>query len=402
MTIFNLKALEDPIGYYSNGYSFNFCKRFNITDEKTGKSQLTYVYKRSEDWSSDSPQGTPYTKDKYPEATESVDETDTEPRHLSITYKSDSICDNGLISDTYWKTNVEIFCNPEGSMKTELQSFDFNVTANRDTCVMKIQGRHKAGCPVVEATSFINWLAKNPIIAGIILISLGIIANFFGGYLFNWVITVTGGISIFFVVILLLSVFGGLKAMDSQAYSGHFGYILLAILCFTLAIASGVGIGYLTFRFKRLGAGLFGFFIGFICGFYLHKILIAWITENQFVKLVVIASAAIATGIYSFNWSKTLTVPTTAIIGSYLIIRGFSMFLGGFPYEGLGVSSDDDTPFHMENSYIYYTIAFILLLCGGVTFQRYKKYHMIYDDDQFAIMTSINKDDDYMRMDMMH
>jgi hypothetical protein len=32
LTVFNMKALQEPNGYSKDGFRFNFCQRFNITN----------------------------------------------------------------------------------------------------------------------------------------------------------------------------------------------------------------------------------------------------------------------------------------------------------------------------------------------------------------------------------
>lgn len=116
--------------------------------------------------------------------------------------------------------------------------------------------------------------------------------------------------------------------------------------------------------------------------------------------MIVIGATGLGTMIYSFNWSKTLTVPMTAVFGSFMIIRGFSMFLGGFPNEFL--TDEDGNALEVKNSYIFYLIAYIFILCFGVVHQRYRKYHLLYDNDQFSKNLGSINDDDYMRAHMMN
>ena len=77
MTIFELKALSSQSGYRRNGFSFNFCKRFNITDgnDKNGKFRETYIFEEK-DMTVSPPVGISYMRnnDFYPEYTETVKE----------------------------------------------------------------------------------------------------------------------------------------------------------------------------------------------------------------------------------------------------------------------------------------------------------------------------------------
>lgn len=123
MTVFNLKPLERSKtdgGYLKNGYRFNFCKRFNISDfNNAGKYEETYIY-LEKDVSVVPPSGIPMSNSLYPKRTETVDEFVhengvEEPRHLKIAYRSDHKCkDNSFEDDVYWETEFEIFCDSNG------------------------------------------------------------------------------------------------------------------------------------------------------------------------------------------------------------------------------------------------------------------------------------------------
>lgn len=272
LTVFNLKALQDLNGYSQNGFRFSFCKRFNITNTQTGKSIETYAFKESAESTVETPRGIPYTKGSYPITTQAVDADAVpgEPRHLNVTYDSPTICNDGWVTDRFWKTNIEIFCDPEGKLSEELLSSEFKVVEDSKACILKISARHKAGCPIVEASSIVAWLAKNPGVAGIILLSFGFVCTFFGARVFHAIITVAGGLIVFFMMLMVLSVLGGLRALDSEVASKNFGWILVGVICFILAAFAGIGIGFLTHKYKRFGSALFGLVIGLLIGYYVH------------------------------------------------------------------------------------------------------------------------------------
>lgn len=66
-----MNELKSTDGYTLNGFRFNFCKRFNITDESAEKKPAfaeTYVYKMIDE-ATTPPTGIPYGKDIYPDDT---------------------------------------------------------------------------------------------------------------------------------------------------------------------------------------------------------------------------------------------------------------------------------------------------------------------------------------------
>ena len=87
---------------------------------------------------------------------------------------------------------------------------------DQDQCNLIVTGSHKAGCPIFKATSIVEFLYNHPAIVGLLLIAFGIVATFFGGLFFPYILaTVAAGVT-FLAVLVLLSAFGGLKALESE------------------------------------------------------------------------------------------------------------------------------------------------------------------------------------------
>lgn len=298
----------------------------------------------------------------------------------------------------YWRTSIEVFCDPNGKQSVDLTSANFTVNKDSESCFVNITTRHNAGCPTMQALGIFEFFNSNPGIAGLVLLGLGFVTNFFGGKFFGYVVTIVGGLTTFIITSLIFSVFGGYKAFNADV---HLGWYILALLCFAVSLVAGLGVAFVTFKWKRAGASFFGFWVGFFAGYYFYALIVTFLFYNTYVAMMIIAASSIATAYYAFFWSRTLTVPATSTLGAYMMIRGFSMFVGGFPSE-ITDYRNGTAQFTMENSYALYMIAYVLLLVGGVLHQRYKKYHTLYDNDQFAIYGSINPDDDYMKGNMMN
>ena len=91
----------------------------------------------------------------------------------------------------------------------------------------------------------------------------------------------------------------------------------------------------------------------------------------------------------------------TSIVGSYLVIRGASMFLGGYPSEFIEINHQEDL-LKYESGAVFYLISYLILMVSGVLFQRYRKYHLIYEIDDPDFLAAINHDDGYMKMNELH
>lgn len=75
--------------------------------------------------------------------------------------------------------------------------------------------------------------------------------------------------------------------------------------------------------------GIAGFFLG---GLFFNVLLAGWIKNANVVLTLNIVLACVG-AFLCFKKRKDLAILTTAFIGAYAFIRGFSMFFGGFPNE---------------------------------------------------------------------
>lgn len=371
-----------------------------MTDKSTGAEVETYIYDETsvEDGIV---KGIAYAKDSYPTKVEAIEENEVtgEARHIKMTFDSKIICKDSYVGMAeLWKSEFELYCNEDGDRNDPIVSANFSVDASSDTCRVRVAARHKAGCPQLEATAVIKFFSNNPAIGGLVFLMLGVIATFFGARVFNEIVAVVGGLATFIITLLLLSIFGFLKALDTEAAGRHPGWIILAILCFAFAAALALGVAWLNHKYKRGGAAFFGFWVGFVVGYLIYSIIFAYFVSSTYLKFVIIFASAISTAYYAFMWSRTLTVPITAVFGAFFICKGFSMFVGGFPAT-FQEYTEGQEEFKMQISYIYYLIAYILFLVAGTAHQRYRGYHTLYDNDQFSALSIVNnKDDDYLRM----
>ncbi len=221
------------------------------------------------------------------------------------------------------------------------------------------------------------------------MISFGIVSNYFGGKFFGHIVTVASAIVTFIAVSLIFSIIGGYKVFNQDVGAGWY---VVALLCFIVSVAAGAGMSYVTWKWKRAGAAYFGFCVGFFVGFFIYNLIFAKLFTSKFVAFMIVAAFSTATAYYSFIWSKTLTVPTTAAIGSYAMIYGVNMFVGGLP-DSVADYKDSAERFFEDASYITYLFVFVILMVSGVLHQRYRKYHTAYDNE--FTMHSLN-DDNYM------
>ena len=182
------------------------------------------------------------------------------------------------------------------------------------------------GCPKADFYFIYKNIMDKPYIFGSALILLGLFELFLGQKL------VTATIFIFSTALVVLFVFvfffqfiipGG---VDQTVF-----WIVLAI-----AIIVGLVLGYFVAKYKDKFFGIImGALLGYIIGQILYNLALNRITSMnqtllQVIVYVISIGVCIALGILLFN---IVTIFATALIGAYAVIRGISIFAGGFPNE---------------------------------------------------------------------
>lgn len=108
----------------------------------------------------------------------------------------------------------------------------------------------------------------------------------------------------------------------------------MAIVGFVITTAIAIGAGSLGKLSENISAGVLGGITGFALGFFFYSLVFAMFIKTSSIILWIILFASTSAG-FTFMYMKRDKVEAylTALIGSYLIIRGISFFLGGYPNE---------------------------------------------------------------------
>jgi len=199
-----------------------------------------------------------------------------------------------------------------------------------DACDVKISFTSKYGCPLFEATPIIAFFGNNPWIVGTLLIVFGVVSAFFGGKLFPKVLVAAFAGAAFLVVVLVLSAIGAMNALNG-AKSG--GAIAMTVVSFIIALAAAVFAGWFIHKIKRIAFMAVGGLAGFVVGFLLYTILFVQLYQAVwlYVTLLIVGVALGAFLVYKYD--KTIIVYLTAFLGAYALVRGISVFAGGYINE---------------------------------------------------------------------
>jgi len=191
---------------------------------------------------------------------------------------------------------------------------------NSNKCMPKITYEHIYGCPVVSMGQFTAFLAKYYYCWGAALIALGVFLAFLGNKLVNWVLFTVGAFATFIVLgALFFNVF--LKKVNQEwgLWVALGGIILVSL-----------GVGYGLMKARKLGISIFAAWGGVLIGFVVTT---TFVVSNVYAYWALIGACGVIMFLAAWRIEKTVIILLTAFIGSYSLVRGISLYVGGFPSE---------------------------------------------------------------------
>lgn len=216
---------------------------------------------------------------------------------------------------------------------------------------------------------------------GVLLIIFGITAGFFGAKLLPQVASVFAFCFTFPLMITVCSLLGGFEAFEEQEEYEEDTNAIFAIICTVLSILMSFYVSHVVRRHQRIGPFLLGVTVGVTLGLIINSLVFEEImgVEIAIVKILVVSVLALFVSIGTAKWCKTLVAPMTSFIGSYSIVRGLSMFLGGFP-KSWGSFTD------VNDMVLIYFFLIILMTLIGTVYQVFKKFHHGYKNHSGVII----------------
>lgn len=135
----------------------------------------------------------------------------------------------------------------------------------------------------------------------------------------------------------------------------------------------GLVVGYCFVKHQSLGLGLLAALGGISLGFIVN---VALFIKEDWQYYCILAGCAIIAGVTTYYLQKDVVIWITSFVGSYAIIRGISMYTGGFPSEmelhddiKAGTIDWDDFP-----KIFYAFLGGIVILTIGSAIFQFKRY----------------------------
>jgi len=150
------------------------------------------------------------------------------------------------------------------------------------------------------------------------------------------------------------------------------------LIVFSVTLGMGAGLGFGALKWPKIGIVVMGLSIGALLGFMLYYTFLASSVNSTVAKVVTIASAAILTGIMTIVLFDHMVIVTSAVFGAYTLVRGISMYTGGYvnEFEVILANSNGDigqvqwTTFFFWGLMVVMAIVGVLLQLGNRTAQK--------------------------------
>jgi len=178
------------------------------------------------------------------------------------------------------------------------------------------------GCPTFQYDAITMFLSNYAFLIGAVMIVVGLFLAFFGNKFVNFVLGLVGFIA---SSIVLLYVAMWMVELSNKNPKEWVMWTVLAV-CLIL----GLVIGYLVVKSRKVGIAILAGWGGATVGFIITT---AFVIESKAAYWGVILGCVIVCAFFAFKTEKKVIMLGTALVGSYISIRGISMYAGGFPNE---------------------------------------------------------------------
>jgi hypothetical protein len=291
---------------------------------------------------------------------------------ISYTFTSETACTRTTAEEeTFFSFKVNVVCDEAFSADGAAQ---VDSVQHTDTCQPEVTMRHSAGCPMYSALGMVNWLNNNLWVSGIVLFLVGGFLAMMGNKYFANVMGVFAAFAMFASVIVLASLFGWLSTTA--------GVIIFIIV----GLQAGAGFGYLIFKMKTASFVLLGVAGGWFLGAWFTTFFysISGFESMWFLILFSVLFMALG-GFMAYKYHEKLLMYVTSIIGSYMVVRAFSHWIGGFPSEvQIYASFASDEELDVTYAFWIYCVVFAILSFVSYKYQNHvKENEGDKNDDEF-------------------
>lgn len=213
-----------------------------------------------------------------------------------------------------------------------------------------------------------------PWVLGIFYILTGPIIALFGKRWFPYVVGGSCAVCTFFLLLILFSVFGWMSET------------LGLVICLVVALALSVLVFWIVKRTIWLAVGVLGAISGYFLGTMIYALILV-LTGYEALWLMILSGAVFAVlgGFVSYKCGKALILLATSGLGSYVFVRGWAYFFGGWAGIGEMMSSiANDEEIDVTIAIWIYLGIFVFCFIFAMCYQsKREKDHPDLEKDEF-------------------
>lgn len=189
-----------------------------------------------------------------------------------------------------------------------------------DNCIIMLNYKSKQGCPVINMSKFFELMNKYYFLWGAGLIVLGLFLSFFGNKFVNVVIYIMVTIAFFLVVCNMF-----FNLFMEKVKKEWIQWVFIGLIFVGANFA-----GWFSIKFRKQGISILAGVAGAMIGFIIAR---TFAVGSKAAYWTIVASSGGILAVIAYYVEKQTIMFVTAFTGSYFMIRGVSVYAGGFPNE---------------------------------------------------------------------
>ena len=149
----------------------------------------------------------------------------------------------------------------------------------------------------------------------------------------------------------------------------------------SLSVLVGLLGGYLATKIEKIGAALLCAWGGFCAGVVLNETVL-YLANSSVLFWCVNIGLAVLCGILAFVFFNQALIISTSFIGSYLSMRAFGIWFGGFPNEYVLMSQIKSGAINNIDPVFYAYLAGMVVMTIIAAIVQFKVYHKMQEHEK--------------------
>jgi len=290
-----------------------------------------------------------------------------------------------------YTVTMSLTCDPNGEKKAITWDPKLVASFDPEKCDNTLSATTVEACPQIDFYVLATFMEQYKWLIGSVMILIGLFELFFGVKLVTFTTFIISTIAVVSVVFIFFFQF-----IIPKGSNPNIVWVVLGI-----SSVLGLVLGYFLSKMYKVFIGLFGGFIGYLLGTLLYTFALSRIDWNPTALYWIIVCTLILVGLLlSYFLSDFIMITCTSFIGGYLLVRGISLFAGGFPDEQLIQDYMSKGEYDQLNkmlnwaAYLYFSAWIVLWIIGIIVQSKLnKEKKKDVDEDK------INNTNFYFKMD---